>query len=87
MSFLNPEIISVASALPPHRVGQEEAKEFARGMFGEVYRDIERLASLFDNVHVESRHFCVPVEWFTKDHTIHDKNVLYVEYSLVLSEK
>jgi alkylresorcinol/alkylpyrone synthase len=82
-----PRIISVASALPPYRVGQGEAKDFARGMFGEVYTDIERLAPIFDNVHVENRHFCVPVEWFMEDHTFPEKNALYVEHALDLSEK
>jgi alkylresorcinol/alkylpyrone synthase len=87
LSYPNPAIISVATALPPYRVGQNEAKEFARGMFGEVYKDIERLAPIFDNVHVENRHFCVPVEWFREDHTFPEKNALYVEHALDLSEK
>lgn len=83
----NPKILSVASAVPPHRVGQAEVKEFARGMFGEVYRDIGRLTPIFDNVHVENRHFCVPLEWFEEDHTFPEKNRLYVEQALELSEK
>ncbi|MBA3950789.1 MAG: stilbene synthase [Rubrobacter sp.] len=83
----NPNILSVATAVPPHRVGQAEVKEFARGMFGEVYRDIERLTPVFDNVHVENRHFCVPIEWFERDHTFPEKNALYVEHALDLSEK
>jgi len=84
---MNPRVLSVATALPPHRVGQAEVKEFARGMFGEVYRDMERLTPIFDNVHVENRHFCVPIEWFEQDHTFPEKNALYVEHALGLSEK
>lgn len=87
MSAPEPAILSVATALPPHRVGQEEAKRFARGMFSEVYKDVERLMPIFDNVHVESRYFCVPVEWFAQDHTFPEKNALYVEHALALSEK
>ena len=83
----NPRILSVAGAVPPHRVGQAEVKEFARGMFGEVYRDIGRLTPVFDNVHVENRHFCVPLTWFEEDHTFPEKNRLYVEHALDLSEK
>ena len=83
----NPKVLSVATAVPPHRVGQAEVKEFARGMFGEVYRDIGRLTPVFDNVHVENRHFCVPLEWFERDHTFPEKNALYVEHALDLSEK
>src|SRR5918998_421859 len=82
-----PRILSVASALPPHRVGQEEAKTFARGMFSRGHADFERLLPIFDNVHVENRYFCVPVEWFERDHTFPEKNALYVEHALDLSEK
>ncbi|HEX2183731.1 MAG TPA: 3-oxoacyl-[acyl-carrier-protein] synthase III C-terminal domain-containing protein [Rubrobacteraceae bacterium] len=87
MSRRNPKILSVATALPPHRVGQHEAKRFARGMFAEAHRDFERLMPIFDNVHVENRYFCVPVEWFEENHSFPEKNALYVEHALDLSEK
>ncbi len=83
----SPSVLAVAGALPPHRIGQAQVKEFARGMFGEVYKDIERLTPVFDNVHVENRHFCVPIEWFEEDHTFPEKNALYVEHALDLSAK
>jgi len=82
-----PRILSVASALPPHRVGQAEAKNFARGMFSRGNGDLERLLPIFDNVQVENRYFCVPAEWFGQDHTFPEKNALYVEHALHLSEK
>jgi alkylresorcinol/alkylpyrone synthase len=83
----NPKLLSVATALPPHRVGQEEAKAFARGMFSRGNGDIERLLPIFDNVNVDSRYFCVPVEWFERDHGFPEKNALYIEHALDLSEK
>jgi len=83
----NPKIFSVATAVPPHRIGQSEAKSFARSMFGDAHRDIERLMPLFDNVSVEGRNFCVPKEWFDRDHTFAEKNDLYIENALALSEK
>lgn len=83
----SPRVLSVASAVPPHRIEQSEAKSFARSMFGGAHRDIERLMPLFDNVSVEGRNFCVPREWFDEDHTFAEKNDLYVENALALSEK
>ena len=83
----NPKVLSVATALPPHRIGQAEIKTFARSMFSEAYRDIERLTPIFDNVHVENRNFCVPLEWFDRDHTFPEKNDLYLEHALDLSAK
>lgn len=83
----DPKILSVATAVPPHRIGQEEVKDFARSMFGETYRDIDRLLPIFDNVDIEGRYFCVPLEWFEQDHTFAEKNDLYLEHALNLSEK
>ena len=87
MSARNPKILSVATALPPHRIGQGEAKEFARALFAEEFRDIERLTPIFDNVNVGNRYFCVPREWFERDHSFPERNELYVEHALNLSEK
>lgn len=87
MNEAHPKVLSVATALPPHRIGQAEVKEFARGMFSEAFRDIERLTPIFDNVTVENRYFCVPLAWFESDHTFPEKNALYVEHALGLSAK
>ena len=83
----NPRVLSVATSVPRHRISQETAKNLARAMFSEVYRDIERLLPVFDHVSIEGRNFCVPPEWFYKEHTFPEKNALYVENALDLSEK
>lgn len=83
----NPNIISVATALPPYRVSREETKDFARRMFSGAFKDIERMMPVFDNAGVESRHLCVPVEWLEREHTFPERNALYIESTLELSEK
>ena len=83
----NPRVLSVATAVPRHRVSQATAKGFARVMFAEAHKDLERLLPVFDNVEINSRNFCVPPEWFYEDHTFPEKNALYVENALDLSEK
>jgi alkylresorcinol/alkylpyrone synthase len=83
----NPTILSAATAVPRHVITQREAREFARRLFAGAYRDIERLLPLFDNTTIERRHFCVPLEWFGEDHGFPEKNDLYVENALELSEK
>ena len=87
MSDVNSRILSVATALPPYRIGQNEVKEFARGMFSGAYGDFERLLKVFDNTNIDERYFCVPPAWFEKDHGFTEKNALYVEHALDLSEK
>ncbi len=83
----NPQVLSVATAVPRYYVTQETAKDFARAMFSESYRDVERLLPVFDNAHIDSRHFCMPPEWYYEDHTFSEKNALYIEHALDLSEK
>ena len=45
----NPRILSAATAVPPHRVEQGEIKEFARRLFADRFRDLDRLLLVFDN--------------------------------------
>jgi len=87
MTSANPRVLSVATVVPKHRVVQSTARDFARAMFSGVYKDVERLLPVFDNVEIDGRNFCVPPEWFYEDHTFPEKNALYVEHALDLSEK
>ena len=83
----NPRILSAATAVPPHRVEQEEIKEFARELFAGMFRDLERLLPVFDNGQIGARHFCRPLEWFGREWSFPERNALYVEHALELSEK
>jgi alkylresorcinol/alkylpyrone synthase len=87
MTFANPRVLSVATVVPKYRVVQSTARDFAHAMFSGVYKDVERLLPVFDNVEIDGRNFCVPPEWFYEDHTFPEKNALYVEHALDLSEK
>ena len=82
-----PRVLSTATAVPPHRVGQRETKEFARELFAGKFRDLERLLPVFDNGLIETRHFCQPLEWFEREWTFPERNGLYIEHALELSEK
>lgn len=83
----NPRILSAATAVPPHRVEQREIKEFARHLFAGKFRDLDRLLPIFDNGQIETRHFCRPPEWFGQEWSFPERNALYVEHALELSEK
>src|SRR3712207_1526366 len=83
----NPRILSAATAAPPHRVGQEEIKEFARNLFAGKFRDLERLLPVFDNGQIETRHFCQPLGWYGREWSFPERNALDVEHALELSRK
>ena len=83
----NPRILSAATAVPLHEVRQEEIKEFARNLFAGKFRDLERLLPVFDNGQIETRHFCQPLGWYGREWSFPQRNALYVEHALELSEK
>lgn len=82
-----PYIISTGIAKPPYRIHQADAKPFIRDLFADIFSDIDRLLQLFENTQVETRHFCVPLEWFRENHTFQEKNALYIEHATSLSIK
>lgn len=77
-------IISVAEASPKHVVHQAEVMNFARDLFSETYKDIERLIKVFQNGQIEKRHFAKELAWFKKDHTFQEKNDAYIECAVEL---
>jgi alkylresorcinol/alkylpyrone synthase len=83
----NPRIVSAATAVPPHRVEQQEIKEFARRLSAGKLRNLERLLPVFDNGQIETCHFCQPLEWFGWEWAFPKRNALYIEHALELSEK
>jgi alkylresorcinol/alkylpyrone synthase len=86
-SINNPRILSAATAVPPHRIEQGDIKEFARCLFAGKFRDLDRLLPVFDNGQIETRHSCRPLEWFKREWSFPERNALYVEHALELSEK
>ncbi|HKK20088.1 MAG TPA: 3-oxoacyl-[acyl-carrier-protein] synthase III C-terminal domain-containing protein [candidate division Zixibacteria bacterium] len=82
-----PKICAAVSAVPPHRVSQSGAKDFARTIFGKSRLDVGRLLSVFDNAGIHSRYFSCPLDWFTEDHTLEEKNRIYIESATDLTEQ
>jgi alkylresorcinol/alkylpyrone synthase len=80
-----PRIQAVATAVPPTRVDQELAVEFARAMFADRIPDLERLLPLFANSGIRTRYFAAPQEWFFTGHDLAEKSDLYVREATRLS--
>lgn len=77
-----PSIISVSTYQPPYELSQEVTSEFAKQLFAKSFPDIERLLKVFQNGEIEKRHFTAPLHWYEKDHSLSEKNQLYIEQSL-----
>jgi len=79
-----PVLASVGTALPPYEFKQEETREFARKIFKNAFKDLERLLNVFQSTEIKKRNFCMPMEWFEKEHTWEEKNALFIENAICL---
>jgi len=57
-------LLSLATALPPHRLDQADALVIAREMFGRQIRDFDRLAPVFTNAGIRARYAVKPAAWY-----------------------
>ncbi|ASS74340.1 type III polyketide synthase [Tumebacillus algifaecis] len=82
-----PVLAAVGTAVPPYLIAQADSQEFARNLFAEAFKDIDRLLAVFESAQVEQRHFCTPLEWFATSPTWEEKNRLYLEHAVRLSKE
>ncbi|MBM7584286.1 alkylresorcinol/alkylpyrone synthase [Bacillus pakistanensis] len=82
-----PKIIAVETTLPPYRISQEQVARFAKNLFSNSFRDINRLLKVFQNGDIESRYFVKDLEWFSRSHTFQEKNDAFIENAVSLGSK
>lgn len=82
-----PAIVSVAEAIPEHVLTQDQVMDFARDLFSESFKDIERLLKAFRNGQIEKRHFAKGLDWFKTDKSFEDRNNAYIEQAIELGTK
>ena len=79
-------LLSLATAVPPHVIAQDEAKALGRDAF--LRKPLfDRLSSVFDNAAIATRHLVAPVEWYREPHGWSDRNRLYLEAAEELFER
>src|SRR4030095_15833023 len=81
-----PSIVSIATALPPHVVTQQEAMEVARSVYA-GREDLLRLLKVFPNSGVERRHTAFPREYYGQGKGFEERNRDYVDQAAVLAEQ
>ena len=72
-------LLSLATAVPPQVVDQQEAKARAREAFGGNKALFDRLSGVFDNAGIAKRHIVAPQDWYMGSHGWHDRNNVYLE--------
>jgi len=71
-------LLSIATAVPPHVIQQQEAKTLARGAFGGKKALFDRLSGVFDNAGIAKRHIVAPADWYVSEHGWKDRNAVYL---------
>ncbi len=79
-----PRLSAIATAVPPHIVRQADVIERTMRIFDRKRTDIERLMPVYANAGIDTRHSCVPIEWYEREHSWAERNALYVENAVVL---
>jgi alkylresorcinol/alkylpyrone synthase len=77
-------LVSLATAVPPFVFRQEEVRAEAQILFRERGDQIARMLLVYDNAGVETRHSCVPLDWYRSSGGWKDRNALFIEHSVEL---
>jgi alkylresorcinol/alkylpyrone synthase len=77
-------IRGLASAVPPHVIGQDEAAHWAREMFGKRYAAFERMAPVFGNAGIDTRYAARPLDWYTRTQGWAHSNDAYLDVATTL---
>ena len=77
-------ILSLATAHPPHVLDQQRVAEAAGEFFSGDFADFGRFAPIFENAGIETRHSCVPLEWYLEPHDFAERNRVYLENAVAL---
>ncbi len=86
MSGASPTLGAIATAVPSHRVDQEQARAFARRRFATL-PGLERLLPAFDHTGIAERQLVRPLSWYELDHGFAIKNAVWAEGALALAEQ
>jgi alkylresorcinol/alkylpyrone synthase len=84
---VNTRILSIATANPPYRVSQSDAKSAGRSMFRGKAALFDRLAGVFDNAQIETRSTVAPIEWYGESRGWAERTALYVAAAEALFEE
>ena len=80
----SPKLLSLATAVPKHKMRQSDIEAFGAGVFSDRASDFRRMRRIYENAGVETRYSCVDMDWYASDHGWPERNQLYVENAVSL---
>lgn len=82
-----PRIASVSTYNPPYTLEQPNIEQLTKELFKNKIPQLNRLLKVFENGEIKQRHFCVPLDWHREDHSLEERNNLYMELAVEYSVK
>lgn len=79
-------IVAVATAVPPHRLDQGEARRLACAAFADAPAQFARMAGTFANAGILQRRLAAPPGWFAAPHGWDDRHRAFLPAALALLE-
>jgi alkylresorcinol/alkylpyrone synthase len=73
-----PQLLALATAVPPHVIEQRLAAEMARGFFKDRLAGYEAFSRVFTSTGVERRYSVEPAAWFAEKHDWTDRSAAYM---------
>jgi alkylresorcinol/alkylpyrone synthase len=71
-------ILSLATAVPPHKLRQADIEARARRIFAPAIARFPQLADVFANTGIEERYSVRPIEWFDAPHDFAERSEVYL---------
>jgi alkylresorcinol/alkylpyrone synthase len=81
---LAPRLVALATAHPPFDLPQAEVARHGADLFATTHGGFERLAPIYRNAEIESRHSCVPIDWYLAPHSFGERNDIFLENAVAL---
>ena len=78
------QLLSLATASPPHHLSQEDVIEAANEAFGDRFPQFERMAPVYRHAGVRSRQMAMPVEWYLQPRSWPERAAVYDQVALDL---
>jgi alkylresorcinol/alkylpyrone synthase len=82
-----PRLLSLATAVPVHRIEQEDVKQFGRSIFAARGEELTRLMPVYDNAGIRTRYASRPLAWLAEEHGWRDRTDCYIDSALALLQQ
>jgi alkylresorcinol/alkylpyrone synthase len=79
-----PRLVALATAVPAFDMSQDEVARRGADLFATTHGGFERLAPIYKNAEIDTRHACMPIDWYLQPHSFPERNNLFLTHAVAL---